>query len=418
MGVALDEDPFADVGGGNVVPFEGRAAQSASSLTFKATPFTWRDPATIPRRQFLYGFELRRGQISGVVAPGAAGKTTFKVGRAICMATGRDLMGHRVWNGPHRVWLWNLEDEREEVEKTVHAFLKVFDIHPDELGGRLFIDGVDSAHARELKLAVEDRQRGLIVQRPISEALIAQLVEMRIDYLDVDPFVSSHSVDENSNHAIDAVAKEWVRIAQEANCAISLAHHVRKTTSAEASALDARGAGAMVNAARSVLVFQKMTKDAAQEFRVAECDRKKYFSVYDDKNNKAPSALKAEWYEFVSVGLGNGDATGPEDSIGAVQRWYPPDLFSGITAHQLLKIQEIINEQPFKARKHSASTKWVGKIVAYVLDRNLDDPSEVSAIKTMIAHWIANGALRTIERMDERREPREFVEVGQWATLT
>lgn len=383
----------------------------------EATPFIWRDPATIPRRQFLYGFELRRRQVSAVVAPGAAGKTTLKVGRAICMAAGRDLLGHRVWNGPHRVWLWNLEDDLEEVEKTVHAFLKLWDMHPDELGGRLFINGADSIGANGLKLAVEDNFGSFRLQRPVSEALIDELKRRDIDYLDVDPFVSSHAVDENSNQAIDAVSKEWLRIAHEANCAIGLAHHLRKTQAAEFTAQDARGAGAMINTARSVLVLQRMSKEAAEQFNIEECDRKRYFSVYDDKNNKAPPAVNAEWYEFVGIGLGNGDDTGPEDNIGAVQRWRAPDAFGGVTARQLYNIQRMIDDNPLKARKHSKARDWVGKIVAHVLDRNLDDTGEARRIETMIRTWLSNGALKTVEKLDETRQQREFIEVGRWAEV-
>ena len=384
--------------------------------SFTAAPFVYRDPASIPRRQFLYGFELRRRQVSAIIAPGAAGKTTLKVGRAICMATGQDRLGHRVWNGPHRVWSWNLEDDMEEVEKTVHAFMKLWNIDPADLADRLFINGADSIGAAGLKLAVEDNFGGFKLQRPVSEALIEELKRLRIDYLDVDPFVSSHAVDENSNQAIDAVAKEWLRIAHEANCAISLAHHIRKTTAAEFTAQDARGAGAMINAARSCLVLQRMGRETAQEFRVEECDRKRYFSVYDDKNNKIPPAAQAEWYEFVSVGLGNGDDTGPEDSIGAVQRWQAPDAFGGVTARQLYNIQCLIADHPEKARKHSEARLWVGKIVAHVLDRNLDDPAEKQAIKKMVLTWCGNGALRTAERLNEKREPVEYVEVGTWAS--
>jgi RecA-family ATPase len=233
-----------------------------------------------------------------VVAPGAAGKTTLKIGRAICMATGLNKLGHRVWNGPHRVWLWNLEDDLEEVEKIIHAFLKMWDLTAADLGDRLFINGADSINSGSLKLAVEANFGGFKVQRPIAEALIEELTEKRIDYLDIDPFVSSHAVDENSNQAIDAVAKEWLRIAHAANCAVGLAHHLRKTTAAEFTAQDARGAGAMINAARSCLILQRMSKEQALLMQIAECDRKRYFSVYDDKNNKAPPALKAEWYEF------------------------------------------------------------------------------------------------------------------------
>jgi hypothetical protein len=387
--------------------------------SFTATPFVYRDPATIPRRQFLYGFELRRRQVSAVVAPGAAGKTTLKIGRAICMALGRDLLGHRVWNGPHRCWLWNLEDDHEEVEKTVQAFIKLWEIDPSELDGRLYINGADSIGANGLKLAVEENFGGFKVQRPVSEALIEELKRLEIDYLDIDPFVSSHAVDENSNQAIDAVAKEWLRIAHEANCAIGLAHHLRKSTAAEFTALDARGAGAMINAARSCLVLQRMSKEVAEEFGIEACDRKRYFSVYDDKNNKAPPALKAEWYEFVGIGLGNADvgSEGPEDNIGAVQRWHAPDSFGGVTVRQLYNIQRIIDENPMKARKHSKAREWVGKIVAHVLDRNLDDQGEARRIETMIRTWLSTGALKTVEKMDETRQPREFIEVGRWAEV-
>src|SRR3546814_2167330 len=86
-----------------------------------------------------------------------------------------------------------------------------------------------------------------------------------------------------------------------------------------------------------------MNKEVAQEFQIPECDRKRFFSVYDDKNNKAPAASRAEWYKFVGIGLGNGDDTGPEDNIGAVQRWQAPDAFGGVSARQLLNIKKSVH---------------------------------------------------------------------------
>ncbi|MBO9377693.1 AAA family ATPase [Sphingomonas histidinilytica] len=400
-----------------VAPEPVDMAEPGAPITFKATPFAWRDPATIPRRQFLYSFQLRRGQVSSLISPGATGKTTFKVGRALCMVTGRDLLGHRVWNGPHRVWLWNLEDEMEEVEKTVHAFMKLWNLTAADLADRLFLDGIDSAGTPNLKLAIEDKNGGFIVRRPVSEAVIEEMIARSIDYLDVDPFVSSHAVNENDNGAIDAVTKEWLRIAHASHAAVNLTHHVRKPNGGEISAFDARGAVSMINAARSVLVFQKMTKEVATEFRIPECDRKRFFSVIDDKNNKAPPTSKADWYEFVGIGLGNGDDTGPEDNIGAIQRWQAPDTFGGVSVRQLRHIQEMVNTQPEKARKHSSSPLWVGKLVAFVLDRNLDEAGEKENIKKMIGTWLATGALKTVERKDGHSETKEYVEVGEWAIV-
>ncbi|MBZ9649398.1 helicase RepA family protein [Sphingobium sp. 3R8] len=391
--------------------------ETSPAAIVSATPFTWREPSSIPRRQFLYGYELRRKQVSAVIAPGAAGKTTYKVGRALCIATGRNLLNTTVWNGPHRVWLWNLEDEMEEVEKTVHAFMKAWDITPDDLGDRLFLDGVDSASSGTLKLAVEEKTGGFTVRKPVAEAVIEEMKRNKVDYLDIDPFVSSHSVDENNNGAIDAVTKEWVRIAHETNSAVSLAHHVRKPNGSEASAFDARGAVSMINAARSCLVFQKMTKEVAEEFRIPECDRKRFFSVYDDKNNKAPAPSAANWFQFVGVGLGNGDDTGPEDNIGAIECWEAPDTFAGVTARQLYHIQREIDAAPGSSRKHSASTLWAGKLVAKVLDVDPHDDAEKRRINKMITVWIREGALKVVERKTGHDQMKEFVEVGRWLQL-
>jgi hypothetical protein len=34
----------------------------------------------------------------------------------------------------------------------------------------------------------------------------------------------------------------------------------------------------------------------------------------------------------------------------------------------------------------------------------------------MLDTWIAEGALKVVEREDHQRRPREFVEVGTWAS--
>ena len=52
-----------------------------------------------------------------------------------------------------------------------------------------------------------------------------------------------------------------------------------------------------------------------------------------------------------------------------------------------------------------------------MIDRNLDEPGVKQTIEKMIRTWLATGALRSIERADDKREVREFVEVGQWAVV-
>src|SRR5665213_305591 len=99
----------------------GRDDQDSKSVAISATPYVWRDPQNIPARDWIYGRSLLRGSLSMFVAPGAAGKTALTVGTAMALITGRDLLGKKVWIGPCRVWLWNLEDSCDELDRLVQA---------------------------------------------------------------------------------------------------------------------------------------------------------------------------------------------------------------------------------------------------------------------------------------------------------
>ncbi len=177
------------------------------------------------------------------------------------MATGRNLLGQMVPGGPKRVWLWNLEDDMEELGRIIQAACKHWQIGPEDFRDRLFVDSaLDGAI---LKLATSTNAGGLIINRPLVASLTDEMKGRGIDYLHVDPFVSSHAANENDNMEIDAIAKEWAMVAKNAEAGVGLAHHVSKAGAVEANALSARGAVALINACRSVLVLNRMSEEEA-----------------------------------------------------------------------------------------------------------------------------------------------------------
>jgi RecA-family ATPase len=155
------------------------------------------------------------------------------------MVTGRNLLGHDV-PAKMRVWYWNGEDPKEEIERRIAAICLHYGIKPEDIGDRLFID---SGRDTEIKIA-RDERLGFSFAVPTVDAIKRTIVENQIDVMIVDPFVSSHAVTENDNTKIDAVAKAWGRIAGETNCAIELSHHTRKGAHGqfEHAVEDARGA--------------------------------------------------------------------------------------------------------------------------------------------------------------------------------
>ncbi len=373
--------------------------------TVHASPYVWRVPSSIPPRDWVYGRQLLRGSVSVVVAPGATGKTALMVGTSLALATGRSFLGKEVWGGAKRVWLWNLEDSGEEMARAIQAAAMHWEIGEAEVGDRLYVDsGLDGA---ELKIAHAGRD-GCTINAPVVEALVAELQRRRMDVLIVDPFVSSHTASENDNGAIDAIAKEWARVAVRADCSIVLVHHARKMAGGEVSAESARGAVALIAAARSVMVLNRMTSEEADGFGVDGEERRRFFRTYDDKNNRAPPADKSDWYRMESVPLGNGPDGG--DNLPVVVPWSPPATFEGISVHDLKAVQDRVASGEWRSSDQTA--EWVGYAVADVLKLDVGKTADKRRIKTMLTTWIRNGALRVEERHDATRRRRPFVVVG------
>ena len=57
----------------------------------------------------------------------------------------------------------------------------------------------------------------------------------------------------------------------------------------------------------------------------------------------------------------------------------------------------------------------VALVVADVLGLDLTDPASKARVKTLLKTWIENKALKVVQRPDESRHDRPFIEVDQWA---
>ncbi|KQM62674.1 hypothetical protein ASE75_13675 [Sphingomonas sp. Leaf17] len=336
----------------------------------------------------------------------------------LSLATGRqDLLGQIVWAGAKRVWYWNLEDDLAELEMQLVAAAMYHGVGQEACGDRLFLDSGPEGNGLCIAL---DTQEGTIIE-PVVEALVAELIRRKIDVLVVDPFVSSHGVSENDNGAIDRVVKAWGRIAKRAGCSVVLVHHTKKLGGDKVTAEASRGASSLVSAARVTLVLNRMDKDEAKHFGIAkDRERKRLFTVQDDKANRAP-AEDAEWFRLASQDVEN--STGPDDpygnegdSVGVVTRWIPPDPFEGISTDHLLRVQRQIADGSWK--ESVLAKDWAGLAVANALglDAGKGADNDRARISQLLRTWIANGALVVVSRRDPvKRENKPYVEVGQWA---
>lgn len=366
------------------------------------TPYVWRDPLDIPPRRWLYGRHLLRRFVSVDVAPGGVGKSSLKIVEALSMASGKAIFRPMLHEPRLRVWLYNLEDPFEEIERRLAAAMIKHGIDPRDIADRLF---VDSGRDQPCIIA-EETPNGARICRPVVDSLEAGLREREIDVLMVDPFVSSHALSENDNRAIDLVVKEWGRLADRCDCSINLVHHVRKSNGEDTTADSARGAKALVDAARSVVVYNRMTKEEAREAQVPEEQARFYFRTVVDKANLAP-VESSDWYRMNNVDLPNGD------SVGVACQWQWPSAFDGVTQADVRAIQEAIAAGRWRESVQSRD-KWAGKPVARVLGLDASDAGDRRRIGKLLKEWIRSGVLVVIEEQDERYEMRPFVKVGAW----
>jgi hypothetical protein len=373
--------------------------EPSKPISFKATPFTWRAEADIPRRRWLYGKHLIRSYLSLDIAAGGIGKSSVKIGEALAMTTGRNLYGKDLPEGPLNVWLYNLEDPAEETERRLHATAKYFQIKPHELANRLY---ADSGRDQALVIA-EETDSGARIMRPVVDALVEELRARRIDVLILDPFVSSHSLNENDNRAIDMVAKEWARISGLCDMSINLVHHIRKQPS-EATADSSRGAKSLTDACRSVIVYNRMSKEEAEQAGISPKQARFHFRIQNDKANLAPME-DADWFRMNNVELENGD------DVGVACSWQWPDAFEGVTTEKLKEVQRKVAEGEWREDVR-AKEAWVGNIIAQVLA--VDPVEQRKRISKILKEWVTNGQLIAVVREDRHRKEKTFIEVGTW----
>lgn len=388
----------------------GTQLENATELFF-ATPFKWIDPKTLPRREFAFGTHYIRKYVSVTVSPGGLGKTSNSIVEALSMASGRALAGVKP---PQRlrVWLFNAEDPRDEMERRIMAACLHYGLSPEDIEGQLFLD---SGREQELIVMKEDKKTGVTINAPIVKAVVANIERNGIDVMVVDPFVSTHGVNENDNGAIDKVAKLWAQIADHTNCAVDVVHHLRKVSDREATVEDARGAVSLIGAARSVRVLNRMSEEQEAKAGIESGTRTGYFSITYGKSNLTPLSHRLDWRKLESVALGNGRGlTKPQDHAPVVTEWTWPsaeEMASEVAPEHMQQIISRIRNSDCKLH-HQADT-WAGKEIAYVLGLDTAIKADASRVKRLLKAWIEDGTFVVVNRRCPiKRENKDFVEVA------
>jgi RecA-family ATPase len=393
-------------------PVQQRIEQQNEALSEEAeqswpTPYNMFDALTLPRREWVYGYDYIRKYISVTASAGGIGKSSLINVEALAIATGKPLLGTAVKQQTN-VWVINLEDPISEMQMRTIAVMQHYGITPEEIKGRLFMDGEDTI---QITLAAEGRD-GLITNDNMLAAMIRVIKENKIGAVILDPFVSAHLVNENNNGSIQAVVAMLRKLARDTNSSVQLVHHIRKTNGDDATIDSVRGAGSLIGAARAARVINRITPEDAIALGVDEHEALGIFRVDDGKANLAPPSDKAVYRRMQSVEIANGE------HIGVATEFKLPDLFDGVTTKNLYNVQRTIGKAEEADNAYRANVQadnWVGKAVAEELNLDLGKPNQKAKAKAIIKQWVSSGSLQVVKLPNKRKGgDTPCVIVGEW----
>jgi len=371
------------------------------------TRYNYKPGADIQPRQWIYGHHYLRSFISVMASAGGVGKTSLQIVEALAIVTGKSLLGEPI-KEQCNVWLVNLEDPLDELDRRITAAMQHYNIKPDEIAGKLF---VNAGRDFSLKFGTQTRD-GVLPNVALVNYLIEEIPKANIGAVFIDPWVGAHSVNESDNGAVNAVVAEIRKVADETNCAVVLVHHIRKGNGEDASIDSVRGAGSLIGAARAARVINKLSKDEAARLGIEDDEANSVFRVTDGKSNLAPPATEAVYRRMIGVKIDNGEW------VGVCVAYTLPDAFSGVTGKDAKKIQQIVADAHTNGnafRESSQSTNWIGNAVAELLDIDINERKGKAKVLAIVKTWIKTNVL-TIERVFDQKKGREFpvVVVGEW----
>jgi hypothetical protein len=254
------------------------------------------------------GWGIRQAAKVIVTGAGGRGKTTLLSQLACHFAAERPLLGHpqlAVYGGPHRVLVYMAEDPLSEVRFRLLKQL-------EELG---------YGHEVEERIHIldfSDRKPPILTDEWALRMLADRIRRHRATVCILDPLVSLHDRDENSNPQMRAVLDAVTPIAEETGCTFIIAHHEPK--SPENNGAASRGASAIRDWCRTMFRLTSHSDDDEQVRR---------YSLILDKANYGGTVwnltLERKRDSYIFTPAEEQGAVTPLqvwETVGPEQRWF------------------------------------------------------------------------------------------------
>ncbi len=254
-------------------------------------------PDAMPARNWLVERMLMRGSVSLLLATGSAGKSSVSLALAMHLAVGLPFAGYPAPKAPTKCIVYNGEDDIHEQSRRMLGIAMQYGI------------SYELAKANIMLLSPQQIKFDLVARefsKPIrNDVLVNQIIDRcsaeDVGLLILDPLVKIHKVEESDNVQMDFVMETLTEIAQKSNIAVLALHHTSKGSGNQDGRIGnmdiARGASAVVNAARIVFTLLNATREDAIEYGLSDEERSIWVRMDDAKMNLALANNTATWFQ-------------------------------------------------------------------------------------------------------------------------
>ena len=253
-----------------------------------------------------------RGYLTVGIAKGGVGKTMLLFTDLIGISLGEDLLNFGTKIEKSNTWLHSTEDDDVDLKRRAIGAALAHELEVKDLGGFF----LSSGRKKNLKIAIMANNQP-IANTPHINAIKKTIKDNKIGVFVLDPFSGCHGLSENDNTHMVMVKDILNDIAEECRCSVVVVHHSRKKNGKGGHEVeDARGASALTDGARTVLVFNEMTEEEGTKLSVKNYTR--FVQINFVKSNNAPPELtRPIWFEkksFQDKQVG---------TVGAAVAWSP-----------------------------------------------------------------------------------------------
>jgi len=265
---------------------------------------------SIPPRPWMLDRILMQRDLTLLLAPGAAGKSSVSLAIAAHMAMGENFGPYKC-HGACKSIVYNGEDDTDEQSRRLYAVCLSYGFDYATVNSQIMLLSGDDL---EMKLVVPQGRTAVA-----NEVMVNQIIEIASDpdvgLVIYDPLVDLHDVDEGDNPQMNTVMRTMKHIAREANVSSLILHHTTKAGSSKQEDrignMDiARGASGIVYKSRIAFTLLNASHQDAEDYGFQEHERNEWVRLDDAKMQYTLASTQATWFHKEGMKIPNGDVVG------------------------------------------------------------------------------------------------------------